>query len=90
MLSLFLIKSYRVDVFEGINVNKTSTSKECIICHYCYFLDEEFTFQPTACNDCHDVLMMFIDINSIVILSIHVVDFCCIIVGITKSEATNL
>ena len=34
----------RIDVFEGIDVNKISDSKECIICHYCYFLDKEFKF----------------------------------------------
>ena len=27
----------RIDVSEGIDVNKTSKSKECDICHYCYF-----------------------------------------------------
>ena len=26
------------DVFEGIDINKTSASEECDICHYCYFL----------------------------------------------------
>ena len=34
--------------------------------------------------------MIFIDINSVVILNIHGVDYFCIIVGITKSEAKNL
>ena len=24
----------RIGVFEGIDINKTSTSKECDICHY--------------------------------------------------------
>ena len=28
----------RIDVFEGIDVNKTSVSKECDIGHYWYFL----------------------------------------------------
>ena len=27
-------KCYRIDVSEGIDVNKTSESKECDICHY--------------------------------------------------------
>ena len=35
----------RIDISEGIDVNKTSTSKECIICHYWYFLDNGFEFQ---------------------------------------------
>ena len=34
----------RIDVFEGIDVNKTSASKECIICGYFYFLDKQFKF----------------------------------------------
>ena len=29
----------RVDVSEEIDVNKTSASKECDICHYWYFLN---------------------------------------------------
>ena len=28
----------RIDVFEEVNVNKTSESKECNIFHYWYFL----------------------------------------------------
>ena len=27
----------RTDISEGIDVNKTSTSRECTICHYCIF-----------------------------------------------------
>ena len=27
-----------IDVSEGIDINKTSASKECDICHYWYFL----------------------------------------------------
>ena len=29
----------KIDVSEGIDVNKTSASKECNICHYWYFLN---------------------------------------------------
>ena len=27
----------RIDVSEGTDVSKTSASKDCNICHYCYF-----------------------------------------------------
>ena len=30
----------RIDVSEGIDVTKTSASKECDICHYWYFLNK--------------------------------------------------
>ena len=39
-----------IDVSEGIDVIKTSASKECDICHYCYFLIFTFKFQPNVCN----------------------------------------
>ena len=57
----------RVDVSEGVDVNKTSASKECIICHYWYFLGNEFNFQLDVCNRCYDVLLMSIKLNSIFI-----------------------
>ena len=53
----------RFDVSQGIDVNKTSESKECDICHYWYFLDKGFNFQPHVCNGCHDVLMMSMNLR---------------------------
>ena len=32
----------RIDVSEGIDVNKTSGSKECITCQHWHYLDQEF------------------------------------------------
>ena len=51
-----------IEVSEGIDVNKTIASKECDICHYCYFLNYSFKFQPNVCNISHDFLMMFINL----------------------------
>ena len=55
MYNLQMLYHDRIDVSEGIDVNKTSKSKKCNICHYWYFLDIEFKFQPYVCNGCHDV-----------------------------------
>ena len=48
----------RRDIFKGVEINKTSASKECDICHYWYFLDEGFQFQRYVRNGCHDIWMM--------------------------------
>ena len=58
----------RIDVSEGIDVNKTSASKECDICHYWYFLNYSFKFQPNGCNRYHDLLMISINLSGIAIL----------------------
>ena len=69
----------RIDVFKRINVNKTSESKECDICHYWYFLDKGFKFQPNGCNRCHDLLIMSMDFSDIAILKLKINDYFCII-----------
>ena len=80
----------RTDVSEGIDINRTNESKECDICHYWYFLNKSFKFQPNVCNGCHDLIMMSTKLRDITILNIKGSDYCCIISGISKSEAINL
>ena len=53
------------------------------------FLDKGFKFQQDVCSGCFHKLIMFMDLNNIAILSIHDVVPCCIINGISKSEAVN-
>ena len=67
------------DVSERIDVNKTSVSKKCHICHYRYVLDKGFRSQSTVYNGCHDISMIFVEIKNIAILNIDGVDYCCII-----------
>ena len=64
---------------------KTSESKECDICHYCFFKNKGTKFQPNICNGCHDLLMMSVNLSHIAILNIKGVDYCCFISGISKS-----
>ena len=45
----------RMDVAEGIDIIKTSASKECNICHYWYFKDVGYKFQPYVSNRCHAI-----------------------------------
>ena len=80
----------RIDVSEEIDINKISTSKECDICHYWYFVDKGFNFQPYVCKGCHDALMMSMNLGDIAILNIKDADYRCIINGVSKSEAVNL
>ena len=44
----------RIDISEEININKTNASEKCDICHYWYFLDKNFKYEPYICNGCHN------------------------------------
>ena len=72
------------------NVNKTSASKECDVCHYQYFLNNSFYFQLKFCNRCQDLLMISVKISHIANLKIKGSDYCWIISLISKNEAIEL
>ena len=80
----------RIDTSEGTDVNKTSASKECDICHYWYFLNFSFKFQPNVSNRCHDLLMMSMNLSDNAILNIKRSHYPCIINLISKNQAINL
>ena len=45
-----------IDISERIDINKTNRSKECILCHYWYFLDKKFIYGPYLCNGCYNIM----------------------------------
>ena len=56
----------RIDVSEGIETNKTGSSRGCIICHYWYFFKINCKFQPKVCGSFHDMTkkcLNFIDVG---------------------------
>ena len=61
-----MLQYQRIDVSEGIDVNKSNKSKERMICHNWYFEDIGFKFEPHVCNKCHDVSMMSYELENIV------------------------
>ena len=58
----------RIDISEGIDINKTNASKECKICHYWYFKDINFKYEPHLCNGCHGLLQKAVSFNNIAIV----------------------
>ena len=55
----------RIDISKGIDIKKTNASKECKICHYWYFKDIGFKYEPYFCNVCGGLMqknISFIDV----------------------------
>ena len=53
-----MLQYEKIDISEGIDVNKTSASKESELCHYWFFKDVGFKFEEHVSNKCHDLLTM--------------------------------
>ena len=78
----------RIDISEGIDPTKSDKSRECMICHYCFF-NHRFKFQDYVCNGCHDLAMLNVNTSDIAIKTVKNVDYRCIIYDISKFEAIN-
>ena len=57
----------RIEVSEGIDINKTSGSNNYDTCQYWYFLNKGFKFQQYVCNRCHDLLIISMNLSNIAI-----------------------
>ena len=82
-----LLRCENIDFSEGIDVNKTSASKECELCHYWFFKDIGFKFEKHVCNKCHDLLTMAYSLKNITILRAKWTTFRCLLMGISKNKA---
>ena len=45
----------RIDVSDGIDVNKSDESKECTLCCSWYVLDKSFSYGPYLCDGCYNM-----------------------------------
>ena len=59
-----MLEYERIDISEGIDVNKTNLSKECDICHYWYFKGISFKYEQYLCNGYHDLMQKAMRFNN--------------------------
>ena len=80
----------RIDISEGIDVDKTNKSKECKLCHYQYFLNKNFSFDPYTCDGCYNILNKTTNLKNVGI--VHIKKSTCRIYfqHMSKHEAKKL
>ena len=81
-----MLQYEKIDVSEGIYINKTSASKECELCHYWFFKDVGFKFEEHVCNRYHDLLTMAHSLKNITILSAKGATSRCLLMVTSKNE----
>ena len=81
-----MLRYQKINISEGIDVNKSRASKECELCHYWFFKDIEFKFEEHVRNKCHDLLTIAYSLKDITILNAKGATFRCVLMGISKNE----
>ena len=71
------------------DINKSNKLKECMICHYSFFKEIFYMFEPHVCDKCHDISMMAYQLRNIAILNVKGVDYRCLLCNITRNVTIN-
>ena len=79
----------RIDISEGIDINKTNATKECDLCHYWYFLDKDFMYEIYLCNGYHDSVQKAMNFNDVAIFSVKGSDYRIHFWYMSKDDAIN-
>ena len=85
-----MLKYDRIDISEGIDVNKTNKSKECMLCHYWYFLNKNFSYGPYLCNGHYNIVQKPVNLKNITIINVNKSVYRIYFLYISKREAKKL
>ena len=85
-----MLEHDRIDISEGIDVNKTNLSKECDIFHYLYFKDIGFKYEKYLCNGCHDLMQKAMSFDNVAIVYVKGSAYRINFWYMSKDDAINI
>ena len=65
-----MLEYRRLDISDEIDVDMTNKSKECMLCHYWYFLTKNFSYGPHLCDGCFNIMQKTNDFKNIAIVHV--------------------
>ena len=85
-----MLEYERIDISEGIDINKSNKSKECMLCHYWYSLDKNFSYGPYLSDGCYNIMQKSIDFKNIAIVHVKKSVYRIYFQDMNKREAKKL
>ena len=79
-----------IDISKGIVIKKPNKSKECKICHYWYFKDIGFKYEPHLCNGCHGLMQKAVSFNNIAVVYVKGSDYRIHFWYMSKDDVINI
>ena len=80
----------KIDISDGLDVNKSYESKECMLCHYWYFLDKNFNYGSYLCDGCYNMTQKCSKLKNIAIIRIKKTVYRICFLFMSKREARKL
>ena len=85
-----MLKYDRIDISEGIDVDKTNESRECKFCHYWYFLNKNFSYGPYTCDGGYNIVQRSTDFKNIALVHTKKSAYRIYFQHMSKHEARKL
>ena len=85
-----MLECDRIDISEGIDVNKTNLSNKFDICYYWDFKDIGFKHKPYLCNGCPNLMQKAMSFNNIDIVYVKGNSYRIHFWYMSKDDATNI
>ena len=85
-----MLECDRINISEGIGINKTSKSKERKTCDYWRFKDIVFKYEPHLCNGCCGLMQKAMSFNNIAIVYVKGSGYRIHFWYMSKDDAINL
>ena len=79
-----------IDISEGIDVSRTSSSKECDICLYWYFKGFSFRYEPYLSNSCYNLMQKAMSFNNVAIVYVKENAYRINFWYMSKDDAINI
>ena len=91
MLAFLKMLAYeRIDISDGININKSDESKKWRLCNYWYFLDKSFSYGPYLYDGCYNMTQKCNKLKNIAIIRIKKSVYRIYFLFMSKRETKKL
>ena len=80
----------KIDISDGIDVDMSDKSKECMLCCYWYFLDKSFSYEPYLCDGSNNLMQKSNKLKNIAIVHIKENLYRICFLYMSKREAKKL
>ena len=85
-----MLKYDKIDITEGIDLDKTNKSRECMFCHYWYYLNKNFSYAPFTCDGCYNIVQRSTDFKNIAIIHVKRSAYRVYFKDISKHKAKKI
>ena len=85
-----MLEYEKIDILEGIDINKTNELKECMLYNYWYFLNKNFSYGSYLCDACYNIVNKSISFKYITIAYVKKSVYKTYFQDMKKGEAKKL